>query len=123
MEDQTITVGGRKFVVPPLSARRIIELLELGSKLVDINAQKPSGEQVKDIYRSVLIGIQQGKPDFTLDELMDLPIPIDQAMAALGVVQRQAGWEIAANPEQAAGAIQPATSPPSKINGTSGSPT
>lgn len=120
--DQHVTLAGREFLVPPLSARRIIAYTKFASALANMNPKAVAETDLQNIYQALLIGLQQGLPNLSLDELLDMPIPISEAMSALVVVSRQAGIADPENPpDQAVG--QAPISPPTKSNGTSGSPT
>lgn len=122
MPDEKLTLGGREWNVPELSARRIIAFSRLVLSLGRINVDTMSEVELEKLYDALLIGLQQGKPDLTKDELMDLPIPIDKAMAAVNVVAKQAGLEFKTVPQPAA-PESPSTPPNSKPNGTTSLPT
>lgn len=120
--DEKITLGGAEFVVPPLSARRIIKFSKIVIGLGTLNTGSMSEEQMQSVYDALLIGLQQANPDMTIDELMDMPIPMVAAIDAVKIVAKQAGldFEQKANPQQPAETEASAslTPPASSVNGT-----
>lgn len=114
--DQKITLGGTEFVVPPLAAWRIIEFSVMIAELGTINPRSMSRQSMQCLYDAVLIGVQQAKPDMTINELMDMPIPLGEAMAAIKVIAKQVGLDFEAVPSVPA--ANDLTLPASALNGT-----
>ena len=118
MPDVTIELGGRSFVIPPLTLRRIKVFVPMLSKLQDIKASEVTEANIDTALDAVLIGIQAGNPTFTRDELLDMPVVIEDLFSALTAIGPQAGLKkVESPPDEAAGTVS--TSPPSKTNGTS----
>lgn len=120
--DEVVTLGGVAFSVPPLSARRIIKFSKIVVSLGTLNTGSMSEEQMQSVYDALLIGLQQAKPEMTIDDLMDMPIPMIAAIEAVKIVAKQAGldFEQKANPQQPAAteeADASLTQPVSRGNG------
>jgi hypothetical protein len=120
--DISISVGGRTFLVPPLSARRIIKFSQIVIGLGTIKTSHMSEEDMTKMYEALLIGLQQAEPGLTLDAVLDMPIPMNQAFEAVKSLSKLAGLEWDTNPPAPAAAASP-TPPASRVNGTGSSPT
>lgn len=119
--DEKVTLGGVEFVVPPLSARRIIRFSKIVVGLGTLNTGSMSEEQMQSVYDALLIGLQQAKPEMTIDDLMDMPVTMIAAIDAVKIVAKQAGldFEQKAHPQQPAEEEAASLTPPaSSVNGT-----
>jgi hypothetical protein len=124
LTDETIDLAGRKFVVPPLSARRIMAFVPRLAAMGTINTSKMSQDELEGLYELVLIGAQQGMPTLTKDDLLDMPITLANAIDAIMVIAKQAGMDLKpVPPDAAAPNTEISTSPSSKPNGMTQSPT
>jgi hypothetical protein len=118
--DEKITVGGREFLIPPLSAGRIIDFSCIVVGLGTLSTARMDKVQMRSVYEALLIGIQQNKPDLTIEQLLDMPIPMNRAIDALKIIAKQAGLDFETNPQQPAETEAGAslTPPASSVNGT-----
>lgn len=117
--DETIRIGGKDFVVPPLSARRIIAFSKLASAMGTINPTQVSEQQMIAVYEALLVGLQQGTPLLTLDEVLDMPIPFAAALDGVKIVAKQAGLGFEEkNPQKPAEDAPSQIPPASSANGT-----
>ena len=122
MNEQSITVGGKTFVVPPLSARRIIKFSKIVIGLGTIKSGHMTEDDMMAMYCALHIGLQQANPELTLDELLDMPIPMSEAFDGVKTLSKLAGLEWDTNP-QAPAAAATQTLPALSVNGTGSSPT
>lgn len=94
-EEPRVTLGGREWAVPPLSARRIIRFGSLAASITDINARLPEPDMLR-IYEAIYTGISQGIDEpLTFDQFLDnYHIDFEEVLGALATVSRQAGMEM-----------------------------
>lgn len=118
--DISISVGGRTFVVPPLSARRIIKFSKIVIGLGTIKTGHMTEDDMMAMYCALHIGLQQAQPELTLDELLDMPIPMSEAFEGVKSLSKLAGLEWDTSPQAPAAAASP-TPPASSVNGTGSS--
>ena len=121
MADVTIELGGRSFVIPPLTLRRVKVFIPTMARLQNVKAGEMTETNIDDATNAVLIGIQAGEPAFTKDMLLDMPVTLEELFNAVTAIGPQAGLKkVEGPPDEAAGTVS--ISPPSKANGTSASP-
>jgi hypothetical protein len=88
---RTVRLGGRDWLVAPLSLRQIIAIADFVPKLSAINADSLSGARLTPLAEVLWHGLRRAHPRLTRDEFLDLPITIAELVAALPVVIEQAG--------------------------------
>ena len=90
-EGKPVEIGGRNFVVPPLT---IGQLKRLRPKIEAMASAKPDAsamDQVDDIIDIIHAAIGRNYPDLTVDELADMiPLPdvqriVEEVMSASGL--------------------------------------
>ena len=123
-ETKEITLGGKVFKIPELSARRIIDFSAIVVDMGSFNSARMTKVEMESVYDALLIGIQQGNPAFTKDELMDMPIPMNKAVDAVKIIAEQAGLQYAETPIPPAAPTpeSPSIAPASSQNGTGSLP-
>jgi hypothetical protein len=88
---RAVRLGGRDWVVAPLSLRQILAIADFVPKLSGIGTDNLSGERLTPLAEVLWHGLRRGHPRLTRDEFFDLPITIAELVAALPVVIEQAG--------------------------------
>ncbi len=88
---RTVWLGGRDWIVAPLSLRQILAIADFVPKLSAIGADNLSGERLAPLAEVLWHGLRRAHPRLTRDEFFDLPITIAELVAALPVVIEQAG--------------------------------
>jgi hypothetical protein len=86
-----VRLGGREWLVAPLSLRQILAIADFVPKLSAIGADTLSGERLAPLAEVLWHGLRRAHPRLTRDEFFDLPITIAELVAALPVVIEQAG--------------------------------
>jgi len=88
---RSVRVGGREWIIPPLSLRQILAIADFVPKLSAIGVDNVSGERLAPLAEVLWHGLRRAYPKLTRDEFLDLPITIAELVAALPVVIEQAG--------------------------------
>lgn len=88
---RTVRLGGREWMVAPLSLRQILAIADFVPKLSVVGANSLSGERLAPLAEVLWHGLRRAHPQLTRDEFLDLPITIAELVAALPVVIEQAG--------------------------------
>lgn len=88
---RNVRLGGRDWLVAPLSLRQIIAIADFVPKLSALTADTLSGERLAPLAEVLWHGLRRAHPRLTRDEFLDLPITIAELVAALPVVIEQAG--------------------------------
>ncbi len=88
---RTVSLGGRDWIIAPLSLRQILAIADYVPKLSAIGADNLSGERIAPLAEVLWHGLRRAHPRLTRDEFFDLPITIAELVAALPVVIEQAG--------------------------------
>lgn len=88
---RTVCLGGREWIVAPLSLRQILAIADFVPKLSAIGVDSLSGERLAPLAEVLWHGLRRAHPRLTRDEFLDLPITIAELVAALPVVIEQAG--------------------------------
>jgi hypothetical protein len=88
---RTVRLGGREWVVAPLSLRQILAIADFVPKLSAIDADSLSGERLVPLAEVLWHGLRRAHPRLTREEFFDLPITIAELVAGLPVVIEQAG--------------------------------
>jgi hypothetical protein len=100
-----VQLGGREWVIAPLSLRQILAIADYVPKLSAIGAENLSGERLTPLAEVLWHGLRRAHPKLTRDEFFDLPITIAELVAALPVVIEQAGGTRADAGETTSGEI------------------
>lgn len=116
---RTVRLGGRDWIVAPLSLRQILAIADYVPKLADMTADNLNGERLMPVVEVVWNGLRRAHPALTREEFLDLPITIPEMFAALPVVIEQAGGR---KVDPAAGEL-PATGISAPAIGDGSSPT
>jgi hypothetical protein len=90
---RAVRLGGRDWLVAPLSLRQILAIADFVPKLSAISAESISGERLAPLAEVLWHGLRRAHPRLTRDEFFDLPITIAELVAALPVVIEQAGGQ------------------------------
>jgi hypothetical protein len=88
---RAVRLGGRDWLIAPLSLRQILAIADFVPKLSAISAESLSGERLAPLAEVLWHGLRRAHPRLTRDEFFDLPITIAELVAALPVVIEQAG--------------------------------
>ena len=88
---RTVRLGGREWIVAPLSLRQVLAIADFVPKLSAIGPDSLSGERLTPLAEVLWHGLRRAHPRLTRDEFLDLPITIAELVAALPVVIEQAG--------------------------------
>jgi hypothetical protein len=121
MADVIIELGGRSFIIPPFTLRRVKVFVPMMAKLQSVKAGEMTEANIDDAADAVLVGIQAAHPSFTKENLLDMPVTLEELFSAVTAIGPQAGLKkVERPPAEAAGMVS--ISPPSKANGTSASP-
>jgi len=88
---RSVRLGGRDWLVAPLSLRQILAIADYVPKLSAIGTESLSGERLTPFAEVVWHGLRRAHPALTRDEFFDLPVTIADLVAALPVVIEQAG--------------------------------
>ena len=92
----TVSLGGKEWPIPPLSARRIIRFGALATSVVRISNQMPEADMLR-IYEAIYVGVAQGFTNgngMTFDEWLDrYHVVFPEIIEALPIISRQAGME------------------------------
>ena len=106
---RTVRLGGREWVVAPLSLRQILAIADFVPKLSTVGVDSLSGERLAPLAEVLWHGLRRAHPRLTRDEFLDLPITIAELVAALPVVIEQAGGRrVEAGEAGASGGAAPA---------------
>jgi hypothetical protein len=91
-EARTVKLGGREFFVPPLSLRQIIAIADhvpvVQKQLAD--PERGGSERINPLVDVVWNGLRRAHPTITRDDFIDLPMTIEELIAAFTVVVEQA---------------------------------
>ena len=68
---QSFTLGGKEFVVPPLSMRAVVDLKPELARIADADSESPL-THLEACARVILSALQRNYPELTYDELGDL---------------------------------------------------
>jgi len=88
---RSVRLGGRDWLVAPLSLRQILAIADFVPKLSAIGTDNLSGERLLPLAEVLWHGLRRAHPRLTRDEFLDLPINIADLVTALPVVIEQAG--------------------------------
>lgn len=92
----TVSLGGKDWEVPPLSARRIIKFGAMASSVANITNRMPESDMMT-IYEAIFVGVSQGFKNgdaMTFEKWLDeYHIVFDEIIAALPVISKQAGMQ------------------------------
>jgi len=88
---RSVVLAGREFWVAPLPLRHVLALGDLAAKFKGITADNISGEKLMPLIEALRRGLTKAHPKITDDDLLDLPIRVDELMTAFPVVVEQAG--------------------------------
>jgi len=96
-----VTLGGRQWRVPPLSARqnKIIDPLILGLLPIFSEWQndragalaKLGAKQYDGLLDIAFVALSRSQPDLTREQFLDLPITLPELIAAFSVIAQQTG--------------------------------
>jgi hypothetical protein len=107
-EAPKIRLGGCDWAVPELAAKQIMRLVPALGRLERLGRAKAGGfetlteEEIKWIYDVAFIALTRAYPDLARESFDDLPIRIDEIVAAMPVIARQAGLKRRSEPESEA---------------------
>lgn len=93
-EAPSITLGKKPWKVLELSTRQMIRIVPAMSRLDKIDFKIITEDQLETLYGIAFVAISRAQPQLTKDQFDDLPITVQEMMAALPVIARQAGLEI-----------------------------
>jgi hypothetical protein len=99
---RTVRLGGRDWLIAPLSLRQILAIADFVPKLSAIGVDNLSGERLAPLAEVLWHGLRRAHPRLTRDEFFDLPITIAELVTALPVVIEQAGGRRLDAPDAAA---------------------
>jgi hypothetical protein len=68
---QSFTLGGKEYLVPPLSMRAVVDLKPELARIADADADSPL-THLEAIARVILSALQRNYPELTYDDLGDL---------------------------------------------------
>jgi hypothetical protein len=88
---RAVRLAGREFYIAPLSLRQILAIADHVPKLSGITPENLSGERLLPLVEIMWHGLRRTYPDLSRDEFFDLPITLNELVAALPVVIEQAG--------------------------------
>lgn len=117
--ERSVKLAGREFTVAPLSLRAIMALADYVPKLAAAPTDVIDSTRIEPLIDTILLALKRTYPTLTKDELLDLPIRLDELRAAVDVVIEQAGGrkvDPALGEQKAASDLKPST-------GESSSPT
>jgi hypothetical protein len=92
---RAVRLGGRDWLIAPLSLRQILAIADFVPKLSSLGADTLSGERLAPLAEVLWHALRRVYPRLTRDEFFDLPITIADLVAALPVVIEQAGGRFA----------------------------
>lgn len=95
-----ITLAGKEWAVPPLSARTIIKF---GGKIMGLNLAKLDESGLKAIYEATHIVVGAVYKELTFDQFLDMPVTMDEILEAMPVMTKAAGMKMT-KPGEAEGA-------------------
>jgi hypothetical protein len=82
-----VTIGGRRFAVPPLRLRQIRLLLDA----LDAMQGRSGGALVEAAARVIHAGLSGDCPELTVEAVLDLPATMDEINAAVAAIIAVAG--------------------------------
>lgn len=94
-----VRLAGRDWAIPDLAVKQIMRLVPALARLDELAREAggpgvvASEEQIRRIYDVAYIALTRAYPELTREAFDDLPIRIDEIVAALPVIARQAGLE------------------------------
>lgn len=95
---KTIKLDGKDFYIAPLPLRQVLAMAALLPKLKHLQEKPPaeaaelfSQESIDPVLDMLVVGLKKAYPTVTRDDLLDMPIGIDEMVAAIPVVISQAG--------------------------------
>lgn len=115
---QPIALGGREFLVAPLSLRQIIAIADHVPAVARLTVQDLAGDKIMPFAEIVFAGLRRVYPKLTRDEFFDLPMSVAELVEAVPVVIAQGGG----GKRDAPAGESTATSPPAPPPGGSSSP-
>jgi hypothetical protein len=86
-----VTLAGQTFYIAPLSLRQVLAIADFVPKLGEVKAADLSGEKLMPMIEVLWHGLRRVHKNLGKDELMDMPIRIDEVVKALPTVIEQAG--------------------------------
>lgn len=89
--ERSVRLAGREFIVAPLSLRAIMALADYVPKLAAAPTDVIDSTRIEPLVDTVLLALKRTYPTLTKEELLDLPIRLDELRAAVDVVIEQAG--------------------------------
>lgn len=89
--DLRITLAGKAWAIPPLSARRIIRF---GGKIVGLNLNRLSEDGLMTVYQAVHVALETAYPQLTLDQFLDMPVTMDEVLEAMPVLMKASGMKM-----------------------------
>lgn len=89
-----VSLGGETFWIAPLSLRQTIALADYLPKLADLKTiDKLNSQGLTPLVEVLWHGLIRAHPQLSKEELLDLPITIDEIMSVLPVIMEQAGGQ------------------------------
>src|SRR5258708_23454107 len=85
--DQSIPLGGREFIVRPLTLGQLRPVLDA----LDAVAGNSGGALIDGAVRIVHAGLAGNHPELRIDDILDLEATIDELNAAVAAILRRAG--------------------------------
>jgi hypothetical protein len=116
---KTVTVAGRDLPIVPFSLRRTIALSALAPKLAGLAKGDTLDAEKNLVFVEVLrLGLSGAYPKVTVDDILDLPITLEELIKSANVIIEQAGGKkVSASEGESSAASDSAIS-----TGTSSSP-
>lgn len=97
-----VTLAGKEWAVPPMSARKIIKF---GGKIVGLNLGRLDEDGLSAIYEATHIALGTAYPALTFDAFLDMPVTMDEILEAMPVLTTAAGMKMT-KPGEVKGAPQ-----------------
>lgn len=91
---ETIMLAGKPYLVAPLPLRQVLAIRPLLGKAhaaITAPTEAWTEDDLLPVAQIVWRGLRRTYPSLTLDELLDTPATVNELIAALPVVLRQAG--------------------------------
>lgn len=87
-----VSLGGKTFYVMPVPLRHVIAMSSVIPKMIGVSPEDIVGDTHLNLMVDVLMkGLARGHPNLTKDELLELPVTLEELTGAFPVVVMQAG--------------------------------
>lgn len=87
----TITLAGKEWPVPLLVPRQQRVIIPAILRLGSVNPTKITEQQYDDLVEIAFRAISRAHPQFTKEQLLDMPVTLIELISALPVIAQQTG--------------------------------